>query len=75
MNIIHGLYNIKLTMFCLGNFLKIENCEGVFSYMQSSYIQVNTIRYVWILNRGLYYDFKVVLTNLYSQVTQFKNLD
>jgi hypothetical protein len=26
-------YNIKLMMFCLGNFLKIENREGVFSYM------------------------------------------
>jgi len=39
----YGICNVKLTVFCLGNFLKIEDCEGVFSYMQSSYIQVNTI--------------------------------
>jgi len=32
-NIMHGMYNIKLTMFCLGKFLKIEDCVGVFSYM------------------------------------------
>jgi len=43
MNVMHGMYNIKLTLFCLGNFLKIEDCEGVFSYIQSSYIQVNAI--------------------------------
>jgi hypothetical protein len=29
----HSMYNIKLTMLCLGIFLKIEDCEGVFSYM------------------------------------------
>ena len=39
----HNAWYFKLTMFCLSNFLKIEDCEGVFSYMQSSYIQVNTI--------------------------------